>query len=474
VTLEARVVKTSIDGLDLVLGGGVRLLERVPGAGESAALLVRGAAGTGKTLLANHIAATLARQLVCDVVVACLELLPTELEAQLAGFEATRGLLPVRTGERVGGDAPRVFARIVEPDLSREDDPIGDEMLRLLELVERSGGAPRVLVVDSLSDGYGLGGKVKRVAADALVRFAASRGLCLVLVEEVQQLRPSPWCFVVDTVIELRLERLAGSFREERTLTVTKNRLGPSDAGPHELALGGGKLMVLPEPDAWDRAWAGGWWKLPVTAATGARSWGDAALDEKVEEKKLAPFEGTTTLVRACDLISAATRVTLLMKSSDGGVLISLQGDDRLPPGPLYGDALVSPHRLQAVVIERLKAAAGPIEYVAIGDLSALYATHQSVPFVRTICRTVRWLAASKISVILYETAPARVQGELFGVSGAANVYKNVEGSSLTQRFGEKVIIEMIPNAGKPNARLPLPENVPVVHDLASGAQFVL
>ena len=151
-----------------------------------------------------------------------------------------------------------------------------------------------------------------------------------------------------------------------------------------------------------------------------------------------------------------------------------MQGDDRLPPGPLYGDALVSPHRLQAVVIERLKAAAGPIEYVAIGDLSALYATHQSVPFVRTICRTVRWLAASKISVILYETAPARVQGELFGVSGAANVYKNVEGSSLTQRFGEKVIIEMIPNAGKPNARLPLPENVPVVHDLASGAQFVL
>lgn len=180
-------MKTSIDGLDLVLGGGVRLLERVPGAGESAAILVRGAAGTGKTRLANHIAATLARQLVCDVVVACLELLPTELEAQLAGFEATRGLLPVRTGERVGGDAPRVFARIVEPDLrpEREDDPIGDELLRLLELVERSGGAPRVLVVDSLSDGYGLGGKVKRVAADALVRFAAARGLCLVLIEEV-------------------------------------------------------------------------------------------------------------------------------------------------------------------------------------------------------------------------------------------------------------------------------------------------
>lgn len=444
----ARVVKTEIDGLDLVLGGGVRLLERVDGAGDCATVLVRGAAGTGKTILANHIAAALAKKLECDVAVACVELLPPELEAQLAGFEATRPLLPVRGDERAVGSAPRVFARVIQPDLTQKDDPIGDEVQRLLDGVEQNGGAPRVLVVDSLSDGYGIGGKVERVAADALARLAAARGLCLILIEEVQQLRPSPWCFAVDTVIELRLERLAGSAREERTLTVTKNRFGPSDAGPHELALGGGMLMVLPEPDAWDRAWAGGWWSLPVTRAEVERGWGNKRLDELVTKKMLSPFEASVTLVRASDPLSAMRLAGSLGPSGQeqGAVVnFSMRGAGLFVRGPTYGDLFASGHRLQTSLIEFLKTRSRPVEHVVIGDLSNFGATPQGAALLRVVGRTVLWLTAAQIPVVMYETAPARIQGRALG-RGSDDAYESVVGGSITARFGESVIMELIPS----------------------------
>ncbi len=474
---EARVVKTAIDGLDLVLGGGVRVLERVPGAGDSASLLVRGSAGTGKTLLANHIAAALARQLLCDVVVACVELLPPELEAQLAGFERTRPLLPVRWRDDVSGEAPRVFAQVVEPDLGQKDDPVGGPIVRLLEWVERNGGAPRVLVVDSLSDGYGLGGKIERKAADALVRLAAARGLCLVLVEEVQQLRPSPWCFVVDTVIELRLERLAGSSREERTLTVTKNRLGPSDAGPHELALGGGKLMVLPEPEAWDRAWAGGWWKLPVTAATGERGWNAEALDACVQAQKLARFKGSTTLVRGSDPVSARRWAMRLGGEPTGddsaSVFISLQQDGTLVRGPIHGDALASPHRFQAVLIERFNALHTSTNRVVIGDLSSLQHYAHSDALHRVIARTAQWLRALGVPLVMYETAPVRFRPMVPEVV-PKSPYEPLEGTSFVQRYGETVVFELIPITARTKDQVGTPRNPVIVSDLASGTQFVL
>ncbi len=134
---------TGITGLDLVLGGGLRFVERVAGAGESTTVLVRGAAGTGKTLLAMHLAAAVAKALSADVAVACVELLPLELQTQLAGFEETRPLLPVRVDDEVAaGASPRIFARMLQPQPEHTDDPMGDEVVQLLEWVTRCGGDP--------------------------------------------------------------------------------------------------------------------------------------------------------------------------------------------------------------------------------------------------------------------------------------------------------------------------------------------
>ena len=80
------LLSTSIPGLDLVLGGGLRLLERLPQAGVSGSLLLRGTPGAGKSLLGMQIAVAVADALGGDVACGCVEILPVELDAQLALF----------------------------------------------------------------------------------------------------------------------------------------------------------------------------------------------------------------------------------------------------------------------------------------------------------------------------------------------------------------------------------------------------
>jgi len=282
---------------------------------------------------------------------------------------------------------------------------------------------------------------------------------------------------VVDTVIELRLERLAGSFREERTLTVTKNRLGPSDAGPHELALGGGKLMVLPEPEAWDRAWAGGWWKLPIKRSTVARRWGEAGVDKLVETKAFARFDRSTTLVRASDPVGAPKWARRLGQDNAGDgsttVFISLQGDGASVRSPLHGDALASAHRLQAVLVERLCTVREPVGLVVLGDLSAILDSALGTALRRVITRTVRWLHELGVPVVMYETAPVRFRPHVRHLTSVP-AYLPMDGTSLTPRYGETVIFELIPFAANSGEEIHSAQNSVLVSDLTSGAQFVL
>jgi DNA polymerase III delta prime subunit len=68
-------------GLDLILGGGLTWIERVPGK-ASTTILLRGEAGTGKTLSALHIARSLAMALNGDIAWTGVEILPAEVAAQ--------------------------------------------------------------------------------------------------------------------------------------------------------------------------------------------------------------------------------------------------------------------------------------------------------------------------------------------------------------------------------------------------------
>ena len=232
-----------IPGLDLVLGGGIRLLQRVDGAAESATLLIRGPAGSGKTILGTQLAASIARKLRTDVAYGCVELLPVELRAQHESIRSTaikEEVIPLGKGtDAAEPDASfvRIYAGLLDiGETGQAVEHLGASLEALLHAAESRAGRPvRVIVVDSLSDGYGLGASAPRLLADGISKLAAASGLVVILIEESSDVRPSVWSFAVDTVLELGLAEENGRF--QRRLRVPKNRLGPSFPGPHQLVI---------------------------------------------------------------------------------------------------------------------------------------------------------------------------------------------------------------------------------------------
>ncbi len=254
-----RTVPTGDVGFDVILGGGWRLIERLPGR-ESATVVLRGGPGTGKTLLSVDVALALARALDGDVVVACVELLPTEYFAQIeAGraelvsqwrdgprlAESTVMILPQMTPVS-SFESPRIFCGLL-PEL---DDDVPD-LVAALELlltdVTTLNGKPAVFIVDSLIAGYGLGPSTPRQNVDAVMKFAAEGGLGLVLCEETTDDIPSVWDFAADTLLALEHHRGGG-----RQILVRKHRYGASATGAHQFEIRGWRQpRVCPRPDVW-------------------------------------------------------------------------------------------------------------------------------------------------------------------------------------------------------------------------------
>lgn len=248
-----QIVPTGDLGLDVLLGGGFRLVTRLPER-SSATVLLRGGPGAGKTLVGLHVALALAKALGGDVAVGCVEILPSEYVAQLrsARPDLAQTAVVALPGAVGGGAGPRVFCGLLT-DL----DPGAPDLVASLETLARdvvaAGGKPVVFVVDSLIEGYGIGASAPRTSADAVMKLAAQGGYGLVLCEETHGGASSPWLFTADTVLELGVDA-----RERgRWVEVRKHRFGESVSGQHELDLGGPTVdgwmtpAVFPEPHAW-------------------------------------------------------------------------------------------------------------------------------------------------------------------------------------------------------------------------------
>lgn len=233
-------------GLDVLLGGGFRLVTRLPDR-ASATVLVRGGPGSGKTLVGLHVALELAKALGGDVAVGCVEILPSEYAAQIRSARSDipeARVIALPASAPMASAEPRVFAGLLS-DL----DPAEPDLVASLETFERDvrgmGGKPVVFVVDSLIEGYGIGASASRTSVDAVMKFAAQGGYGLVLCEETLTAAPSSWVFAADTVLELGVEPL----ERGRWIEVRKHRFGASTSGRHEIDLRGPE--VFPEPHAW-------------------------------------------------------------------------------------------------------------------------------------------------------------------------------------------------------------------------------
>lgn len=227
-----------IEGLDLVLGGAIPTIAKLDDTRESTLILVRGGAGTGKTLFGIQLALDAAATRQGDVVVGLLEMLPTELRAQLTRIPFFQeGAIQVVSAndQPIVGEPPHIFASIMEVPLDGAPD-IGVELHAVLSAA-RTAGHPVALVIDAVSREYRLGNNVPRELADGLSKFAAEENLIVIVLEEVSDQQYSPWTSAADVVFELALREADAHNDACRTLVVRKSRFSHAAIGPHTFVI---------------------------------------------------------------------------------------------------------------------------------------------------------------------------------------------------------------------------------------------
>lgn len=302
-----RTVRSGIVGLDLALAGGFRLVKRAGTDRESALVLIRGGPGTGKSVLAQDLAIRLAGKLCGDAVYACIEVLPAEVLAQRSGFDDydPRAVIDLASSaERDPSvDGPCLAVGMRDMVVAGGEPDAGAMLLDLARLAASRGFQPKVLVLDCLSDGYGLGSKARRETVDGLCKLAGEQGWTLLLVEETVDERPSPWAFAVDSVLLLRLAERPSPQQACRELLVTKHRFGGAEPGPHRVQIDRDRIRVIPPLDAYRNAERDLLLPLPATNrrlfpadATRAETYDDAVPDGKSAQVRV---EAPDAIVRA-------------------------------------------------------------------------------------------------------------------------------------------------------------------------------
>ena len=420
-----RVVPTGDLGLDVLLGGGWRLIKRFEDR-ESATVILRGGSGAGKTLMGIQVALELAKALGGDVAVGCVEILPTEYVAQL---QSARPSLPQ---ERVAmlpaspssADGPRVFVGLL--DLAPDAPDLVTALESLDGAVKAAGGRPVAFIVDSLIEGYGLGASMPRIDVDDVLKFAARYGYALVLCEEVVKDEPSPWVFAADTVLQLGVE----SRERGRWIEVRKHRFGASATGRHELILATRQgPVVIPGVGAWmpqantvHRSLG-----LDTERTTGLPSLGWS----------VAPtLTGTLVLIASTDphLARLAARwFTRSGRQSDRAFHLML---DSVSTGPARWDGETlgatiptsfGPDRALRWMVEQLASVVGPdgeptIDRLLVGDLGSIFATPDPREWIGVLRTLAQLVAPYSLPVVTYAMSSETAQDGLNQFSACAEI----------------------------------------------------
>jgi KaiC/GvpD/RAD55 family RecA-like ATPase len=425
-------IRVDIPGLDLVLGGGIPAVRRADDLLPSTTLLVRGPPGSGKSVFGTQLAGALARELGCDVAYGCVEILPHELREQHASFG--------RAGERVimppfprqelpkKGEC-RIFAAVLDlGEAGTERSNFGSAVIEFLDAVKRSAGEPRVMVIDSLSDGYGLGASVPRKLADELCKVAAERGMFLVLLEETIDGRPSSWSFATDIVfgLETQTEDQAPDMPApfDRRVAVMKNRFAPSDAGPHRFTIEPSRGVVLfPRPSCYLAPWAKDLvLPGPPDPKSPSQEWSiplnDAPQWPKFRESMTAVYGSDAGLVsevvwqlgikmRSGQVFQGVDVFVHFGQQGPGAFDADLSGVQRI----FAGDPFLSGNCLLAqvvAVLEDLRGRGARVRRVLVGDFRSIRTFWNPDGIRRAIGVLIAILRRAGIPAILFETTAGR------------------------------------------------------------------
>jgi KaiC/GvpD/RAD55 family RecA-like ATPase len=392
-----------IKGLPLILGGNIRAVSKLAGHAESAVILIRGPAGSGKTIFATQLAAHEALVRDGDILYGCIELLPSELDAQLSGLrfgverrELRVGNLPAAT---IAPSRPQIFASIIEvPDASTPD--IGADLHRAMTEAREAGVAPKVIVIDSLAEGYRFGASVPRYLADGLAKFAAEQGIILVLLEEVADHHDSIWTFVADVVFGLAHHGAPGtSAAEQRAVAVQKNRFGPAHVGPHVFAiLCDHGIEIYPRLSAYLTESAREF--LPTGFVKESPRW----MAELGEYMDPPAKKDEVVLVTGESASAVSTVVNRLTRSSSNLRLDMASAEPSSQKVLRCGDPLLGPEKLLSDVCTRLGELSGSISGLVIGDLQAINGNIDPDALRRAFPVLVNIGRAAGLPILLFET----------------------------------------------------------------------
>ena len=251
-----------ISGVDYLFEPpGMLLVGKTVDQPETTSILVRGAAGAGKTSLALALAQALAKEQGGLTLYLTTEFVPTELVYKAKALALPEGsvsdwqsppdelrpgavlaehLLRTRAGREAMTSAERKLAAVqairellLTPVKEGAGD-LGDTRLPVRAVVIDAYGLPEVDDVE----------KALRATTLALIQELEMRGICVVLVEEAAADR-EPWLpFVVDIVLEILFTSDPETGELLRRLSCRKSRYKPALCGPHDYGLDHGKPSV--------------------------------------------------------------------------------------------------------------------------------------------------------------------------------------------------------------------------------------
>lgn len=431
-------------GLRLVLGGGVCLVSREEAVAGSTTVLIRGGPGTGKTVLGTHIATAIAELLQCDVAYGCVEILPPELAAVVEGLDVSLEVEPAPwSSSPESSVAPRVLAgNLALGEKGGQQASLLEALNGLISAAAAAGANPRVVVVDSLSDSHQLGGGVPRTLVDDVCKMAAGAGRILVLLEECVDSRPSPWSFATDVVLELSLKESAehgGALI--RTLSVIKNRFGPTEPGPHPMVIVPGEgVSIRPRVRSYMHPWSasalfpGREPDLPSTDR-----WGNFA-----KKEFLPPFEQCSCLASGNDR-DAVMKLTAGLgewRGEEPGTHVivriggkhaaEIEGEVGVAEVPLWGP-LAGHEELLARIVDVLVRTMerGPIRRILIGDLTHLKNDPNEEQLRRLLISLLDFARQALIPVVLFQTG-AGPQDSF--ISALVDVFAEVHSPATNQQ----------------------------------------
>jgi KaiC/GvpD/RAD55 family RecA-like ATPase len=246
---DLRVSAIPYDGLaGLFYPAGLRLVEKSAGALPTTSVLVRGAAGTGKSTLSLAIAQALAK---ASHGIALYVSTETSLadpidKASVLGLDET-SIIPYAAEKPLPEGAVALAHLVVQREEALEANPSRLAKLAVeytYDLVSaRCADAPvRAVVIDSFELPEG-DAALSRSDLAAFVQGMESLGVSPVFVEEVGATTSERLTFVVDLVFQLALgaRKLGGAADPQnplrKTLTVLKSRYAHINPGPYTMQI---------------------------------------------------------------------------------------------------------------------------------------------------------------------------------------------------------------------------------------------